>query len=46
MVVILNEGDTITVSYKEAEGEIIAASSLEVGEAVSEEPTEEVEVTE
>ena len=46
MVVILNEGDTITVSYKEAEGEIIAASSLEVGGEVSEEPAEEVEVTE
>ncbi|MBR5826806.1 MAG: CvpA family protein [Clostridia bacterium] len=48
MVVILNEGDTITVSYKEAEGEIISASSIEEAaetpdEPATEENTEEAE---
>ena len=40
-VVILNEGDVITVSYKEAEGEIIAASSVEEAEKTPEEPAVE-----
>lgn len=52
-VVILNEGDTITVSYKEAEGEIISASSVEEAEKTPDEPAieeneeaQEPEVTE
>lgn len=40
-VVILNEGDTITVSYKEAEGEIISASSIGEAEATPDEPAAE-----
>ena len=43
-VVILNVGDTVTVSYSESEGEIIEATSISESEETSTEevPTEEV----
>ncbi len=40
-VVILNVGDTITVSYKETEGEIISASSIEEVQNAPDEPLTE-----
>lgn len=39
-VVILNEGDEITVSYSEAEGEIIAATSISEAEKTEDEQTD------
>ena len=45
-VVILNEGDEITVSYSESEGEIIAATSISEAEAAADEKTEAEEAPE